>query len=152
MDEEEHSPSKFYYPDEETDPSASFRYDNEESETTRTPNSKEQIDQFLINLKAKNTMKKTRSDLNILHRYVETINEGDIEISGLPLQALDRLLCKLIFFMNVKKQGTDYEPSTLSSCQRSMQRYLDEKKYSGNILKAKNLTRREWFSLVHERR
>ena len=29
MDEEEHSPSEFYYPDEETDPIASFRYDNE---------------------------------------------------------------------------------------------------------------------------
>ena len=42
MDEEEHSRSEFYYPDEETDPNASFRYDNEESETTRTLNSKEQ--------------------------------------------------------------------------------------------------------------
>ena len=29
MDEEEHSTSEFYYPDEETDPNASFRYDNE---------------------------------------------------------------------------------------------------------------------------
>ena len=62
MDEEEHSPSEFYYPDEETHPSASFRNDNEESETTETPNSKEQIDQFFKNQKAKETMKKTRSD------------------------------------------------------------------------------------------
>ena len=134
MEEEEHSPSEFYYLDEETYPNASFRYDNHE--TAKTPNSQEQIDQFLINQKAKNTMKKTRSSLNILQRYLETINEGDIEISALPLQALDRLLCK--FFMNVKRQdGTDYEPSTLGSYQRSIKRYLDEKKYSGNILEDK---------------
>ena len=42
MDEEEHSPSEFYYPHEETDPNASFRNDYQESETTKTPNSQEQ--------------------------------------------------------------------------------------------------------------
>lgn len=138
MDEEEHSPSEFYYPEEETDTNATFRYDHEEatSEATGKPNSQEQIDQFIKGQKARNTMKKTRSDLNVFQRYLEIINERDIEISALPLQRLERLLCK--FFMNVKKQdGSDYEPSTLSSYQRSIQRHLEENKYPGNILKDK---------------
>ena len=37
MDEEEHSPSEFYYPDEVTHPNVSFRNDNEEPETTEIP-------------------------------------------------------------------------------------------------------------------
>ena len=56
------------------------------------------------------------------------------KIFDLPAPSLNHLLCK--FFMNVKKQdGSDYEPNTLSSYQRSIQRSLEENNYSGNILK-----------------
>ena len=34
-----------------------------------------------------------------------------------------------------KKNGEEYEPATVSSFQRSIQRYLSEKKYPFNILK-----------------
>ena len=36
--------------------------------------------------------KETRSDLNILQRYLEMINEGDIELSALRLQAYTKYL------------------------------------------------------------
>ena len=39
----------------------------------------------------KHSEKETRSDLNILKRYLETINEGDIELSALPLQAYAKI-------------------------------------------------------------
>ena len=35
--------------------------------------------------------KETRSDLNILQRYLEMINEGDIELSALRLQAYRKI-------------------------------------------------------------
>ena len=42
--------------------------------------------------------------------------------------------------MNVKKQdGSDYESSTLSNYQRSIQKYLAQKKYSENIPKDKEI-------------
>ena len=45
----------------------------------------------------------------------------------IPASELDHLLSK--FFLNARKQnGDEYEPATVSSFQRSIQRYLSEKK------------------------
>ena len=47
------------------------------------------------------------------------------------------LLCK--FFVNIrKKNGQEYEPDSISSFQRSIQRYLSEKGSSVSILKDKD--------------
>ena len=127
---------EFYYPDEVQDGNASFQagyqhctYDREE-----LPNSQDEIETFIADQKAQNTVRKTRSDLNILKKYMESIGKGDINIKNLPTNELDHLLCK--FFMNVKKpDGSDYEPNTLSSYQRSIHRHLQDLQYTGNILK-----------------
>ena len=56
------------------------------------------------------------------------------KIESFPASELDHLLSK--FFLNArKKNGEDYEPATVSSFQRSIWRYLSEKKYPFNILK-----------------
>ena len=56
------------------------------------------------------------------------------KIESLPASELDLLLWN--FFLNArKKNGEEYEPATVSSFQRSIQRYLSEKKYPFNILK-----------------
>ena len=101
------------------------------------PNSQERIDNFVANQKAKNTVRKTKSDMNTLHKYLTSIGK-DTEIENLP--ANDHLLSK--FFMELKKaDGTDYEPNTVSSFQRSIQRYLEEERSQLNIFKDKEFNK-----------
>ena len=47
--------------------------------------------------------KETRSDLNILQRCLEMINEGDIELSALRLQAYTKYLEVKILSRNILK-------------------------------------------------
>ena len=77
------------------------------------------------------------------------------KIESLPVSELDRLLSK--FFLNArKKNGEEYEPATVSSFQRSIQRYLCEKKYAFNIPKdnefetPRKVLAAKRKSLVHE--
>ena len=56
------------------------------------------------------------------------------KIESLPGSELDHLLVK--FFLNARRKNEEeYEPATVSSFQRSIQRYLSEKKYPFKILK-----------------
>ena len=132
-DDEEHSPSEFYYPEDINDPNATFQgEDNVEQNNNK--NSQDKIEEFIHNQKAKTTIKKTKSDMEIFQRYLETINKCEKQIEYLPKEELDHLLCK--FFINVRKtNGDEYEPSSLSSFQRSLQRYLTENNIQTNILK-----------------
>ena len=79
-DEEDHSPSEFYYPDEidvETTNELEVEKQNEnQQEDENTANSQEQIENFIINQKAKNTIRKTKSDMNILHKYLRSIGKS----------------------------------------------------------------------------
>ena len=127
MDEEdEHSPSEFYYPED-------LETFDVETETGITE-SQEAIDDFINQQKSANTNKKTATDMNTLLRYMEANGMKNEKIESLPACELDFLLWK--FFLNArKKNGEEYEPATVSSFQRSIQRYLSEKKYPFNILK-----------------
>ena len=59
---------------------------------------------------------------------------------NVPTDALNKLLGK--FFKDVRKQnGSEYEPDSLSSFQRSIQRRLKELKVSFNILKDEEFCR-----------
>jgi hypothetical protein len=64
---------------------------------------------------------KTKSDMKVFQRYLETVNKNEKQIEYLPIAELYHLLCE--FFINVRKgNGDEYEPSSLSSFQRSLQR------------------------------
>ena len=121
MDEEdEHSPSEFYYPED-------LETFDVETETGITE-SQEAIDDFINQQKSANTNKKTATDMNTLLRYMEANGMKNEKIESLPASELDHLLSN--FFVNArKKNGEEYEPATVSSFQRSM------KKYAFNILK-----------------
>ncbi len=72
--------------------------------------------------------------MNTLFRFMEANGMENKRIESLPASEVDHLLSK--FFMNIRrKNGGEYEPATISSFQRSIQRYLTEKKYPFNILK-----------------
>ena len=127
MDEEdEHSPSEFYYPED-------LETFDAETETGITE-SQEAIDDFINQQKSANTNKKTATDMNTFLRHKEANSMKNEKIESLPAHELDHLLSKV--FLNArKKNGEEYEPATVSSFQRSIQRYLSEKKYPFNILK-----------------
>ena len=148
MDEEdEHSPIEFYYPEDlET-----FDVETEAGITE----SQEAIDDFINQQKSANTNKKTATDMNTLLRYMEANGMKNEKIESLPACELDFLLWK--FFLNArKKNGEEYEPATVSSFQRCIQRYLSEKKYPFNILKdnefekSRKVLAAKRKSLVHE--
>ena len=59
---------------------------------------------------------------------------GCFDITDIPAPDLDKLLCS--FFKDLrKKDGSDYEPDTVSSFQKSIQRHITEQKLPFNILK-----------------
>ena len=146
-DSEEYSPGKFYYPGETDDENASFftkekfyktssaaSTDVSMDEAGEQNNSQEMIDEFINAQKAKNTVTKTRSDVKTFMTYLLSISVTEEKIECLPSALLNHYLSK--FFINVRKQdGGEYEPSTLSSTQRSIQRHLNERNSKVNILK-----------------
>ena len=88
--EEEHSESEFYYPDEyefldngdltETNNERVGDRENRENEG----NSQEEIETFVKEQKSENTTKKTVSDMKTFHCYLSSISKGDKEILNLP--------------------------------------------------------------------
>ena len=81
--------------------------------------------------------------MNILNRYLECIG-NKVEIETLPANELDHLSSK--FFMHVKKSdGSEYEPSTVSTFQRVSKDILTIRKEKYISSKTKSSTLLEWF-------
>ena len=92
--------------------------------------------EFILQQKPDNTKLKTQSDLKTWKRFCSEINERR-ELHEIPEEELNLLLCR--FYKNVKKvNGTEYEPVTLTSFQRSIQRSLNENGSNVNIIEGDN--------------
>lgn len=135
MSEEYYSESEFYYP-EEIEHDEGHVSDSDNNEVSAESNSQDEINAFINEQKSANTIKKTRSDMNVFDRYMKSIGKENVNIENLPLPELDHFLSK--FFMNVRKvNGDEYEPDTISGYKRSIQRYLSDQHCTLiNILKA----------------
>jgi hypothetical protein len=136
MSDEEHSESEFYYPEVENEEYETnfyqFHDDNVNEYVQR--NSQEEIDIFISEQKSVNTVKKPTTDMNAFNRYLAEINKQYLNILYLQAQELDHLLSK--FFKDIcKLNGEEYEPGTISSFQRSIQRFLSDNKSQFNILR-----------------
>ena len=84
MDEEdEHSPSEFYF-------SEDLETFDVETETGITE-SQEAIDDFINQQKSANTNKKTATDMNTLLRYAEANSMKNQKIESLPASELDHI-------------------------------------------------------------
>ena len=82
----------------------------------------EELEMFVEQQKNENTKKKTDSDLRTWYRWCKSIKE-DRNIEDIPPAELDRLLGH--FYCKVRSaNGSLYEPSTLTSIQRSLDRHL----------------------------
>ena len=135
-DEESHSDSEFYYPKDEEQ--AKSEQNNMSKVITHEDenfgNSQEELQKFVQEQKSENTVKKTSSDMKCFHRFLSEINKTNVQILDLPPEELDHLLGK--FFKDVRKiNGEEYEPSTMTGLQRSIQRFLSDSGSKMNILK-----------------
>ena len=122
-DEESHGESEFYYPKDEKQ--AKSEQNNMSKVITHEDenfgNSQEELQKFVQEQKSENTVKKTSSDMKCFYRFLGEINKTNVQILDLPLEELDHLLGK--FLKDVRKiNGEEYEPSTLTGLQRSIQR------------------------------
>ena len=81
----------------------------------------------------KNTVKKTEYDLHVWKRFFLEVGEAR-KIEEIPADELNILICQFLMVIK-KKDGGSYEPATLQSFQRSLQRYLNDKNSKLNILK-----------------
>ena len=90
--------------------------------TSATTLKDEDIQKFVDKEKNKNTKRKTDSDLRKWYHWCEEHGENR-QLADIPPPELDRLLGH--FFITVrKKDGTLYEPDTLTSFQRSIDRHI----------------------------
>ena len=135
-DEESHSESEFYYPKDEEQ--AKSEQNNMSKVITHEDenfgNSQEELETFVQEQKSENTVKKKASDMKCFYRFLGEINKKNVQILDLAPEELDHLLGK--FFKDVTKiNGEEYEPSTLTGLQRSIQRFLSDSGSKMNILK-----------------
>ena len=136
-DDSSHSESEFFYPEElnflENEPlSASIIHNN----FTSVNNSGEitsDIQDFILSKRPENTLKKTKYDMNIWKRYFEAENEQRY-IENIPPEDLNVHICRFLMQAR-KKNGTAYEPNTLTCFLRSLQRYLNDQNSPMNIFK-----------------
>ncbi|KAK3728340.1 hypothetical protein QZH41_002174 [Actinostola sp. cb2023] len=109
---------------------------NENATTTTTRNDdniSQDIQEFIEDQRPETTKKKTDYDIGIWKKFCSSNNENR-EIEEIPAVEMNVLLCR--FFMNVKKKnGGEYEPSSLTSIHRSIQRYLNNKNSPLNLFK-----------------
>ena len=92
----------------------------------------EEIDEFVRTNRAKNTVKKTESDLQRWKDWCATIGEMRSALD-IPSDDLNRLLCH--FFVKARsRSGNEYEPDTLTGFQRSIDRYLRENGRTRSII------------------
>lgn len=111
--------------------------DNNAAKNSKGNENKENQDvdefrEFVLQQKPANTKVKTQSDLKAWKRFCLAENETR-ELGDIPEDELNLLLCK--FFKNVRKlDGTEYEPVSLTSFQRSLQRFLNESGSKLNII------------------
>ena len=94
-EDDKHSPSEFYYPED-------LETFDAETETGITE-SREAIDDFINQQKSANTNKKTATDMNTLIRYLEAKGMKNEKIESLPAFERDHLLLK--FFWNARKKN-----------------------------------------------
>ena len=99
----------------------------------------QELEDFISAQKSSNTVKKTKSDIRALKRFCSTIDETR-EPETMTAKELDKLLSR--FFKDITKEnGEEYEPSSLTSFQRSFRRYFSEKKLPFNIFEDDQFSR-----------
>ena len=131
-----HSESEFYYPSN-TDENINTENIDKHEHVNEKPYNEQQflleVREFIEGQRPDNTKKKTFYDINVWKRFLTSAGE-ERNIEDIPAKDLNVLMSR--FFMEIKKKdGDQYEPATLTSFHRSLQRYLNDHGSTLNILK-----------------
>ena len=92
-------------------------------------NSQTKIEEFIKDQQTDNTVRKTKTDMNTLQRYLKSVSREEIQIEQLPPEA-DHLLSK--FLIDVRKlNGEEYEvPKYLNGCPQKCTKIFKREKLS----------------------
>ena len=91
----------------------------------------EELIEFVEEQENPNTKRKTAYDVELFKSFIQTSNPGllgSTSVHELSPQVLNDLLSKFIFGVR-KKDGSDYEPTSLRGFLSSIQRYLNKQNY-----------------------
>ena len=95
----------------------------------------EELNEFIEGRQNPNTKKKTAYDVELFKRFIQTSTPGLLDstfLHELSPQVLNDLLSKFIFGVR-KKNGSEYEPTSLRGFLSSIQRYLNKQNYGFTI-------------------
>lgn len=91
------------------------------------------VDKFLQDNINKNTKRKTQGDMKVFLGFLISKNETRFP-EYIPPDTLNDYLCQFLLSV-AKKDGKEYEPTTLRGFVSSLERYLKEKESKINIIK-----------------
>ena len=95
------------------------------------PISSDDVNDFLSTERNSNTLKKTKSDLAIINQFLKSKGETR-EINHIPPHELNEIIC--MFLLSVRrKDGSEYEPSSLRGMVASIDRHLKDNYYPTTI-------------------
>ncbi|XP_070546059.1 uncharacterized protein KIAA1958-like [Ptychodera flava] len=151
----EHLESEFYYPDDEENVNKTtmqaFEVENSNSamepeverpSTSTSASEKprfvsfsaDEVAAFVGDHKNKNTVLKTKREVAVFEEWKTAMTTERRPLTEIPPSDLDPLLAK--FFLGIrKKNGDDYEPDSISSYQKSIERWLRDNDYGASIIR-----------------
>ena len=100
-----------------------------------------EVEEFIDNEECSNTRKKTKSGMALLSSFMAKEKENR-QLEEIPPQELDNYLSRFLLSVSVrKKNGDEYEPSTLRGFIASIERYLKKCRYSEFVITGRNFAR-----------
>ena len=130
----DHSESEFCYPDEVEKFSDKENIGSQQKENQQKAQfMMASVQKYIFTQRPENTVEKAEYDLPVWKRFFLEVGEAR-KIEEIPADELNILICQFLIVIK-KKDGGSYEPATLQSFQRSLQRYLNDKNSKLNILK-----------------
>ena len=102
------------------------------------------MEKFIDNEENSNTRKKTKNDMALLSSFMAKEKENR-QVEEIPPQELDNYLSRFLFSVR-KKNGDEYEPSTLRGFIASIERYLKKCRYSESVTRGRTLREQEMHS------
>ena len=98
-----------------------------------------EVEKFIDNEENSNTRKKTKNDMALLSSFMAKEKENR-QVEEIPPQELDNYLSRFLLSVR-KKNGDEYEPSTLRGFIASIERYLKKCRYSESVITGQNFAR-----------
>ena len=101
------------------------------------------VEEYVESLENKNTQGKTKRDVKLLNDFLRGEKKEERELSAITPEDLDRYLAEFIRSVR-RKDGGEYEPSSLRSLLASVERHLKKNSYPASIFSDRQfeLTRR----------